>query len=105
MQDFFHLKPCLLWKGGVVGVSAHALLLPCRQNLPPAPLHRSKDGDVERLQEVSRVLWQENKPDVVNGAEIGDVAGQMCSQIVTNEDFYVLLWQLLDMQEEHLPYL
>jgi hypothetical protein len=29
----------------------------------------------------------------------------MCSQIVTNEDFYVLLWQLLDMQEEHLPYL
>jgi hypothetical protein len=37
-----------------------------------APLHTSEDSDIERLKEVSRVLWQETKSSDVNGAETGD---------------------------------
>jgi hypothetical protein len=54
--------PHLLWNGGIIGSLGGTLLLPGSEDLLPPALHGAENGHVERLEQVCRVFWQEDKP-------------------------------------------
>jgi hypothetical protein len=51
---------------------------------------------------VCGVLRQKTEPDVVGGAQLGDVGGHVGRQIVADNHLDVIVWQGLDMSQENL---
>ncbi len=64
MSDFSETKQtdtCMLRQGGVVQPILGTLLLPVAEDGPPLPLHRSEDGDVQRLEDVCEFSGRKQK--------------------------------------------
>jgi hypothetical protein len=63
------------------------------------PLHRAEDGDVERLHDVSGILWQEDVADVMLGAEIQHGRRHVGAEVVTDKDLYLVFRKGVDVRQ------